>query len=317
MLIRRVGWPVRRSAARVHVVHVSNLPMMPDPATRRQQALRRNAVMSGVLAATWMATVITVVLILGFIVVRGTPGLTVDFFTRLPAPPGVSGGGLAHALAGSARLVALAAIVAVPIALLGAIALAEHAASRWSALVRFVGELLGGVPSIIVGILGYSIIVCATEPPHFSAWAGSFALAVLMLPIVLRASEEALRVVPAEMRQASYALGAGHFRTTVAVVLPAALPGISTGIVLAVARIAGETAPLLLTAYGSSFFARSFDDPTPFLSKYIYNYATSGFTAQEQQAWTAALVLLTFIVVISVGIRLFTARTTGGDPARD
>lgn len=316
LLIRRVGRPARRSGARVHVVSAV-ASSIPDASGNHRQARRRSTVMSVLLATSLLATLLPVFLILGFIVVRGAPGLTLDFFTQLPAPPGVSGGGLAHALVGSARLVALAAVAAVPIGLLGGIALAEHAASRWTVLVRFVGELLAGVPSIIIGILGYSIIVSATDPPHFSAWAGSFALAVMMLPIVVRASEEAIRVVPAGLRQASFALGAGQFQTIVRVVLPAALPGIATGIVLAIARIAGETAPLLLTAYGSSFFARSFNDPTPFLPKYIYNYATSGFAGQEQQAWTAALVLLTFIIVISVGIRWFAARTGGESGAAD
>lgn len=314
LLIRRVGRPRRRSAGRIHVIATALSPPAAAVGDRRN-ALRANAVMSMALAAMLLATLVPVFLILGFIIVRGAPGLTIDFFTRLPAPPGMPGGGLAHALVGSARLVALAAVVAVPVGVFGGIALAELAPRRWAAFVRFVGDLLAGVPSIIVGILGYSIVVCATDPPHFSAWAGSFALAVMMLPIVVRTSEEALRVVPTDLRHASHALGAGQFHTVFRVVLPAAWPGVSTGIVLALARIAGETAPLLLTAYGSSFFARSFDDPTPFLPKYIYNYATSGFPEQEQQAWTAALVLLTFIVVITVGIRWLAARSTDTDPA--
>lgn len=313
LLIRRVGRPTRRTASRVHVIQAATQVAVKST-VHHQSAARINSLMSGVLAAALLATLVPVFLILGFIIVRGAPGFTLDFFTQLPAPPGMPGGGLAHALVGSARLVSLAAVVVIPIGLLGGIALAELAGSRWAAFVRFVGELLGGVPSIIVGILGYSIIVSATDPPHFSAWAGSFALAVMMLPIVLRTSEEALRVVPAGLRHASHALGAGYFHTVVRVVLPAAWPGISTGVVLAIARIAGETAPLLLTAYGSSFFARSFNDPTPFLPKYIYNYATSGFAGQEQQAWTAALVLLSFIVVINVGIRWLAERSTDAAP---
>jgi phosphate transport system permease protein len=259
--------------------------------------------MTVALALALSATLAPLFGILGFIVIRGTSGISTAFFTELPAPPGFSGGGLAHALVGSARLVGLATAAAVPLGLLAAISLAEFPSSRLSALVRFVGELLAGIPSIIVGIFGYALIVNAFDPPRFSAWAGSFALGVMMLPIILRTSEEALRAVPAGLRHASFSLGAAHWQTVLRVVFPAAIPGITTGIVLAVARIAGETAPLLLTAYGSSFFARSFSDPTPFLPKYIYNYATSGFAYQEQQAWTAALVLVAVVVVLNLGIR--------------
>jgi len=260
-------------------------------------------------AASLLATVAPLFLILGFIIVRGASGLNLAFFTELPAPPGLPGGGLAHALVGSARLVALATIAAVPIGILAAIALAEFRPSRFSTIVRFVSDLLAGVPSIIVGIFGYALIVNAFDPPRFSAWAGSFALGVMMLPIVLRTSEEALRAVPQELRHGSFALGAAQWQTVLRIVLPAAAPGVATGVVLGFARIAGETAPLLLTAYGSSFFARSFSDPTPFVPKYIYSYATSGFAFQEQQAWTAALVLLAVVVVLNLGIRWIASRS--------
>jgi phosphate transport system permease protein len=203
----------------------------------------------------------------------------------------------------------LATVAAVPIGILASIALAEFRPSRFSTIVRFVSDLMAGVPSIIVGIFGYALIVNAFDPPRFSAWAGSFALGVMMLPIVLRTSEEALRAVPHELRHGSFALGAAQWQTVVRIVLPAAAPGVATGVVLAFARIAGETAPLLLTAYGSSFFARSFSDPTPFVPKYIYNYATSGFAFQEQQAWTAALVLLAVVVVLNLGIRWIASRS--------
>jgi phosphate transport system permease protein len=265
--------------------------------------------MTAVFAASLLATIAPLFLILGFIIVRGASGLTWAFFTQLPAPPGLPGGGLAHALVGSARLVFLATVAAVPIGILAAIALAEFRPSRFSTIVRFVSDLMAGVPSIIVGIFGYALIVNAFDPPRFSAWAGSFALGVMMLPIVLRTSEEALRAVPHELRHGSFALGAAQWQTVVRIVLPAAAPGVATGVVLAFARIAGETAPLLLTAYGSSFFARSFSDPTPFVPKYIYNYATSGFAFQEQQAWTAALVLLAVVVVLNLGIRWIASRS--------
>jgi phosphate transport system permease protein len=309
-LIRRAGRPMATRALRTHVTTSSAQSSSAIPvAADGSAAMRANSAMTVALSASFIATLVPLFLILGFIVVRGASGISIAFFTELPAPPGQPGGGLAHALVGSARLVALAAIVAMPLGLLAAIALAEFRTSRFGSAVRFVGELLGGVPSIIIGIFGYAVIVNAFDPPRFSAWAGSFALGVMMLPIVLRASEEALRAVPAGLRHASSALGAAQWQTIVRVVLPAALPGITTGAVLAIARIAGETAPLLLTAYGSSFFARSFDDPTPFLPKYIYNYATSGFAYQEQQAWTAALVLLAIVVVLNLSIRLVASRS--------
>src|SRR5205807_372105 len=263
-----------------------------------------NRVMTVVLATCLVMTLTPLFLILGFILIRGAPGLSWQFFTQLPEPPG-EGGGLGHAMVGSALIVGVATVIAVPFAILAGVFLAEYRTSRMVGTVRFVGEQLAGVPSIIVGIYAYALWVGAR---HFSAWAGSFALGVLMIPTVLRTTEEALRLVPQALRDASLALGANQWQTVVRVTLPAALPAIITGVFLAIARIAGETAPLLLTAYGSSFYPRSLDSRTPFLPKYIYDYARSGYPEWEEQAWAAALVLLAVVMVLNVGIRLATGK---------
>jgi phosphate transport system permease protein len=262
-------------------------------------------VMTGLLGLCLALTLGPLFLILGFITYRGAASLDWDFFTRLPAPPGEPGG-LAHALGGSALLVGLATLFAVPVGILAAVYLAEYRTSRLVAPVRFVGELLGGVPSIILGIFAYALLVGPTR--SFSAWAGSFALGVMMIPIVMRSAEESLKLVPQTLRSASYALGAGQWQTVLKVTVPAALPAIITGVFLAVARIAGETAPLLLTAYGSNFWPRSPSDRTPFLPKYIYDYSRSGYPDWERQAWAAALVLLVVVMGLNVGIRLATGR---------
>lgn len=267
-----------------------------------------NRLMTLLMAGCLIATLVPLFLILGCILVRGLPGLSWAFFTQLPEPPG-EGGGLAHALVGSGLVVGLATIVAVPIGILAAVFLAEYGTAKSVPVVRFVGEILGGVPSIVIGIYAYALWVGSR---HFSAWAGAFALGVMTIPIVLRTTEEALRIVPQSLRTASYALGANHWQTIVRVTLPAALPAVITGVFLAIARIAGETAPLLLTAYGSSFFPKTLpqgiDERTPFLTKYIYDYARSGFPDWERQAWAAALVLVTVVMLLNVGIRRAAAR---------
>jgi phosphate transport system permease protein len=285
----------------------SSLTPLPKGREMRNSGRFTNRVMTAILVACFLATLAPLFLILGSIIVRGTPGLSWEFFTQLPEAPG-EGGGLAHGIVGSAMIVALATVCAVPVGVLAAIFLAEYPAARVVPAVRFVGEILGGVPSIIIGIYAYALWVGSR---HFSAWAGAFALGVMTIPIILRTTEEALRMVPNSLRNASYALGASRRQTIVRVALPAALPAVLTGVLLAVARIAGETAPLLLTAYGSSFFPRSIDDRTPFLTKYIYDYARSGYPDWERQAWTAALVLLAVVMLLNVGVRLATRKRAG------
>jgi phosphate transport system permease protein len=273
------------------------------PASPR--AVMVDRVMTGVLGLCLVTTLGPLFLILGFLTVRGVQSLNWDFFTKLPAPPGEPGG-MAHAFGGSALLVGLAAAFAVPVGILAAVYLAEYRTSRLGPPVRFLGELLGGVPSIILGIFAYALLVGPTR--SFSAWAGSFALGVMMIPIVMRSAEESLKLVPQALRNASYALGGSQWQTALKVTVPAALPAIITGVFLALARIAGETAPLLLTAYGSNFWPRSPSDRTPFLPKYIYDYSRSGYPDWERQAWAAALVLLVVVMGLNVGIRVATGK---------
>ncbi len=265
-----------------------------------------NRLLTGVLAGCVLLTVLPLFLILGHLAVEGFQALNWDFFTKLPAPVGESGGGLANALYGSALLVGLATLFAVPVGLLAAIYLAEFRSERFGRLVRFVGELLGGVPSIVIGIYGYYVLVKPLG--HFSAWAGSFALGVMMIPIVMRASEEALRLVPPSIRQASFALGASHAQTVMRVCVPAALPAIITAVFLAIARIAGETAPLLLTAFSNQHWPASPNDATPSLPVYVFTYAISPYEDWHRQAWAASLVLLVVVMVLNFGVRVATGK---------
>jgi len=282
-------------------------PAAPLKVAPGRRAERINAVMTGVLGLCLAGSVGPLFLILGYVAYRGVTAINVEFFTEMP--PGRMAdfsGGLRHAIYGSATMVGIATLFAVPIGIFAAIYLAEYRTHRLTGPVRFIAEILGGVPSIIIGIFGYAMLVrppWSNDPYGFSAWAGAFSLAVMMLPIVIRASEEAIKLVPQALRHASYALGAAYWQTVVRVTVPAALPAIITGVFLAVGRIAGETAPLLLTAGGSELVARSPSDPTAFLPYYIYTYGSSGYEAAESKAWAAAFVLLSVIMVLNVGIR--------------
>lgn len=267
-----------------------------------RRALIVDRAMSGVLGACLVLTLGPLFPILGYITYRGVRSVNLDFFTNLPidTPPG-----LGQALLGSAMLVGLASLFAMPVGILAAIFLAEYRSSRLVAPVRLAGELLGGVPSIIIGIFGYALLVV---PMGFSGWAGAFALGVMMIPVVMRASEESLKLVPQSLRNASYALGASNWQTALRVVVPAALPAIITGVFLAIARIAGETAPLLLTAYNSNFWPSGPSERTPFLTYYIYTYSLSDDPQQQRLAWAAALVLLVLVMALNMAIRLLTGR---------
>jgi phosphate transport system permease protein len=303
VLIWRVGRP--RGSGQWSVVSgqkkqpSSSLATGHRPLTTAQTVDR---LMTAVLAGCLAIALGPLFLILGHIAYRGTAALDWSFFTHLPidTPPG-----LGHALLGTGMLAGLATAFAVPVGILAAVHLAESHGSRLAAAVRFVGELLGGVPSIVVGIFGYAVLV---RPIGFSGWAGSFALAVLMLPVVMRAAEEALRMVPNSLRDASYALGAARWQTVLRVTVPAARPAIATGVLLAVARIAGETAPLLLTANNSTFWPSSPSERTPFLTYYIYNYSRSDVPEEQRLAWAAALMLLALVVVLNAAVRLLTGR---------
>lgn len=277
------------------------LPVRPSP-LRRRLAHLNNHMMTAVLTLCLLLTLLPLFHIFIYIALRGYQALSLDFFTHLPIE---TPSGLGNSLMGTAIMVGLATLGAVPVGVLAALYLTEYRRSKLTPAVRFVGELLGGVPSIVVGIFAYALLV---QPLGFSAWAGAFALAVLMVPTVMRASEEALRTVPGSLRDASLALGASHSQTVWKVIVPSALPAIVTGVFLAMARIAGETAPLLFTAYNSNYWPRSLNERTPFLTYYIYNYALSDVAEEQREAWAGAFVLLLLIVLLNVGIRAITGR---------
>jgi phosphate transport system permease protein len=269
---------------------------------QRRTARIVDHVMTLVLGLCLVITLIPLFHIFGYITFRGLRSVNLAFFTNLP---GDDVPGLGHAILGSAIMVAMATIAAVPLGLMAALFLTEYRSHRLVPAVRFVNELLGGVPSIVVGIFAYAVLV---RPFGFSAWAGATGLAIIMLPIVVRSAEEALKLVPVALRHGSYALGASHVQTVFRVIVPTALPTIITGVFLAIARIAGETAPLLFTAYNSNFWPRSLSDQTPSLTYYIYNYSLSDTREEQRQAWAGALVLLVLVMLLNVGIRIITGR---------
>jgi phosphate transport system permease protein len=276
-------------------------------ASNSRTAAATNHLMTLVLGLCLVLTTFPLFLILFFLLVKGASSLDWDFFTKLPKPVGQSGGGIANGFYGSALMVGLATLFAVPVGLLAAIHLSEYRSGRLGTAVRFVGEMLGSVPSIVIGIFGYYAIVKPVTG-HFSALAGGFALGVMMLPIVMRASEEALKLVPKSLRHGSYALGASQWQTVLRVTVPAALPAIITAVFLGIARVAGETAPLLLTASSNDFWPRSVNDFTPSLPVYIFNYATSPWDDWHRKAWAAAFVLLVAVLALNVVVRFVSGK---------
>jgi phosphate transport system permease protein len=277
------------------------------PAGKYAQVVDR--FMTGGLALAFVLTTGPLFLILGYITFSGVSSLDWDFFVRLPndIPPG-----LVHALYGSVVLVALASLFAVPLGVLAAIFLAEYPSARLAPAVRFIGELLGSIPSIVVGIFAFALLVERNglfSLGHFSAWAGAMALGLMMVPIVMRTAEEALKLVPDSLREASYSLGAARWQTIMWMTVPACSTIILTGVCLAIARIAGETAPLLLTVNQTSFWPGSLNQDFPYLTYYIYNYARSPDPEEQRLAWAAAFVLLTFVVLVNLGMRILARRS--------
>src|SRR5437867_5662689 len=244
--------------------------------------------------------------ILGYLIYHGGTSINWDFFTKLPMPVGETGGGMANAIVGSAKLLLLASLVGVPIGFFGGIYLAEFGGRSAGFVVRYASDLLNGVPSIVIGIYAYALLVLPLK--HFSTMAGAFALGVMMIPITLRSTEEFLRSVPRSLREGAMALGASKWRTIVTVIVPSAYRGILTTILLAFARVAGETAPLLFTALGNRFWSPGWCQPTASLPVAIYNYAISPYEDWHRQAWAAGLVLLGLILVINIVARGILAR---------
>jgi phosphate transport system permease protein len=265
-----------------------------------------NVVMLTLTGVCAIFTVSVLFLILGYLVYNGGKSLSWEFFTRLPAPVGEAGGGMANAIVGSAKLLFLAALIGVPVGLLGGLYLAEFGERTVSFIVRYMADLLNGVPSIVIGIFAYAVIVLRSR--HFSTWAGGVALAFMMIPIVLRSTEEFLRAVPRTMREGAMALGASKWRMIASVVVPAASRGIITAVLLALARVAGETAPLLFTAFGNRFWSPGWSQPTASLPVMIYTYAVGPYEDWHAQAWAAGLVLLALVLITNVAVRLIVSR---------
>jgi phosphate transport system permease protein len=244
--------------------------------------------------------------ILGYLVYHGGTSINWNFFTKLPTPVGEAGGGMANAIVGSAKLLLLASLIGVPIGFFGAIYLAEFSGSTIAFIVRYAADLLNGVPSIVIGIFAYGLTVLPFK--HFSTLAGGFALGLMMIPITLRSTEEFLQAVPRELREGAMALGASKSRTIATVIVPAAYRGIVTAILLAFARVAGETAPLLFTAFGNRFWSPGWGQPTASLPAMIYTYAIAPYEDWHRQAWAAGLVLLGLILVVNIVARGILAR---------
>ncbi|MBJ7899699.1 MAG: phosphate ABC transporter permease PstA [Cyanobacteria bacterium RI_101] len=264
--------------------------------------------MTGVAGACLLLTLIPLFAVLIYVTIQGVSRINLDLFTKLPPPPGLSGGGVANAIMGTLIVVSIAVAIAVPIGVLAAIYLSEFSDDNQIARgVRFATNILSGVPSIIAGIFAYGLFV-ASGILGFSAIAGGTALAVLMLPTIIRTTDEALQIVPQDIRWAALGVGAYKFQTVLFIVLPAALPSILTGVTLAIARAAGETAPLIFTALFSNFWPKGVKEPIATLAVLVYNFATVPFAPQQQLAWAASLILVFLVLATSVGARLATRR---------
>jgi phosphate transport system permease protein len=249
-----------------------------------------------------LVTVGVLFFILGYLLWNGGSSLSWAFLTHLPTPPGESGGGMANAIVGSAKLLLLASVIGIPMGFLGGVYLAEFGAHALPFVIRYTADLLNGVPSIVMGIFAYTIVVLPMK--HFSTLAGSLALGVMMIPIAVRSTEEALRTVPQSLREGALALGASKWKTIATVVVPAARKGVITGIVLDIARVAGETAPLLFTAFSNRFWSPGWNQPTASLPVMVFTYAISPYEDWHRQAWAAGLILLSLVLVANLVARL-------------
>ena len=244
------------------------------------------------------SAVIVLFWILGYVFIKGFMGVSLDFFTKLPTPVGVPGGGLANAVVGSLIVVGMAVLMAVPVGVATGVYLSEYGRGRFASAVRFVADVLAGVPAIVAGVVAYALVVAPMG--RFSALSGSVSLAILMLPIIVRSSEELLRTVPNTLREASLALGVPRWRTILGVVIKTASGGLVTGIMLAVARVGGEAAPLLFTAFSNSFWSFRPDQPIATLPVQIFTYAISPYDDWHEKAWAAALVLIFMVLMLNV-----------------
>ena len=261
----------------------------------------KNALMIFLMVAATLTVLTPLVIIFIHIVKMGASSVNMDFFTQIPKPTGEEGGGMANGLVGSALLIVMASCIGLPVGILGAVYLTEYGGNRTATVIRFSADVLSGVPSIITGMVAYTLLVVPMK--GFSALAGSVALALIMIPIVLRTTEEQLKLVPGTLREASLALGVPLWRTSLKVTLASARTGIITGILLAIARVAGETAPLLFTALGNQFWSRKMTEPIAALPLQIFNFAISPYEDWHRLAWAGALVLLVVMFTLSLAAR--------------
>jgi phosphate transport system permease protein len=266
--------------------------------------------MSGVAVLTVLLVLAPLIAIFGYLVYRGVGSINWAFLTQTPKPVGEPGGGMANAIIGSVFILGIASIIGVPVGVGAGIYLAEFGRNRFGAAIRFTSDVLNGVPSIVIGIVGYSIVVLYQK--HFSALAGGVALAIMMVPTICRTTEEMLLLVPQALREAAYGLGVPRWRTTLSITLRTATSGVITGIMLAFARVAGETAPLLFTAFGNQFWNLHYDQPTAALPLQIFVYAISPYDEWHRQAWAGALVLIVLIVGAVAAVRYVVRRGSFG-----
>ena len=264
----------------------------------------KSAAIGGLTAVAALVVVTPLLLVFGFLLYQGAAAVNLDFFTHLPKPVGEVGGGMANAIVGSLILLALAAALGLPLGILGGMYLAESQDRRLPLILRFLADVLNGVPSIVIGIFAYTVLVLPMR--RFSGLAGGFALAVIMVPIVLRTTEEMLRLVPRTLREAGLGLGLSRWKVAVRVVLPTARAGIVTGVMVSIARVAGETAPLLFTAFGNRFWHGGLDQPIAALPLQVFAYAIAPYDDWHRQAWAGALVLIGLVFVVSLAARVAT-----------
>jgi phosphate transport system permease protein len=276
------------------------------PTQRGLSARRRatNRVMLTLAGLAALLAVIPLVWILAYLTIQAAGQLSLTFLTALPTPVGVEGGGIANAIVGSLMTVGLDLVIAAPFGIAAGMYAASRPGTRLGVLIRFATDTLSGVPSIVMGIFAYTIIVLPQG--HFSAFSGGVVLAFIMLPILIRTTEEMLKLVPSSLREGSLALGAAEWRTSVRVLIPAAINGILTGLMLAIARAAGEAAPMLFTAFGNPFMSTDFSQPVSTLPQTIFVYAISPYDDWKQKAWATAFVLIAIVLVLNVSARLLT-----------
>lgn len=290
------------------LVNTSSVPQGMPPISWRRRAV--DHAMTGVAVLTVALVLVPLIAIFGYLIYRGAGSINWAFLTQTPKPVGESGGGMANAIAGSVLILGIASVIGVPFGVGAGIYLAEFGRNRLGSAIRFTADVLNGVPSIVIGIVGYSIVVLYQK--HFSALAGGVSLAIMMVPTITRTTEEMLLLVPQALREAAYGLGIPRWRTTLSITLRTATSGVITGIMLAFARVAGETAPLLFTAFGNQFWSLRYDQPTAALPLQIYVYANSPYDDWHRQAWAGSFVLILLIVSAVAAVRYAVRRGTFG-----